>query len=185
MFFYDSRHWNMDAANFIFVVVRLNQMFTSHPIQVYKTAGKLTNQQITNLLSSQVVGRLACTDGQFPYIVPVHYSYDGKYIYGQTNDGEKLRILRKNPNVCFEIDRNTSLCDWQSIIVHGKYEELKGNEAIKAREILFNNAFFLMSCRSVHAHEHSVSATIDDSSRIKKIMYRISIDKVTGRFEKH
>ena len=44
--------------------------------------GQLNDTQIQNILSSQAVGRLACTDGKQPYIVPVTYTYDGKYIYG-------------------------------------------------------------------------------------------------------
>ncbi len=56
--------------------------------------GQLNEPQINNVLSSQVLGRLACTNGKQPYIVPVTYTYDGEYIYGQTNEGTKLEILR-------------------------------------------------------------------------------------------
>ena len=66
--------------------------------------GELNDIQIKNILTSQVVGRLACTDGKKPYIVPTTFTYDGEFIYGQTNVGEKLRILRMNPEVCLETD---------------------------------------------------------------------------------
>ena len=46
--------------------------------------GELKEMQIRNLLSSQVIGRLACSNGKQPYIVQVTYAYDGKCIYGQT-----------------------------------------------------------------------------------------------------
>jgi hypothetical protein len=36
----------------------------------------------------------------------------------------------------------------------------------------------------LHAHEHEVDGKLDDSNRVKYFMYRIRIDKVTGRFEK-
>jgi len=91
--------------------------------------GTLNETQINNVLSSQVIGRLACTDGKQPYIVPVTYTYDGSYIYGQTNEGMKLNILRKNSNVCFEVDMMTDMRNWQSVIVLGKFEELKNKEA--------------------------------------------------------
>ena len=96
--------------------------------------GQLNDTQIQNILSSQAVGRLACTDGKQPYIVPVTYTYDGKYIYGQTNEGTKLKMLRKNPNVCFEVDMMTDMRNWQSVIVFGKFEELKNEQAKKARD---------------------------------------------------
>src|SRR5262245_40240540 len=96
--------------------------------------GQLNDTQINNLLSSQVIGRLACSDGKKPYVVPVTYMYDGKNIYGQTNEGMKLNILRNNPNVCFEVDLMMDMANWQSVILQGTFEELDGEEANKARE---------------------------------------------------
>ena len=146
--------------------------------------GQLNEMQINNILSSQVIGRLACTDGKQPYIVPVTYAYDGEYIYGQSNEGTKLDILRKNPFICFEIDMMTDMRNWQSVMVTGKFEELKKKGALKAREILFNSAFPLMTSSTIHAHEHEVTEKVDDSTRVKHVMYRIKIKKITGRFEK-
>lgn len=146
--------------------------------------GELNNTQIQNILTSQVVGRMACTDGKQPYIVPVTFTYDGKYIYGQTNEGTKLKMLRKNPRVCFEVDIMTDMRNWQSVLVYGKFEELKNKRADEAREKLFSRVFQLMTSSTIHAHEHSVNGKIDDTSRTKFIMYRIKIKKITGRFEK-
>jgi uncharacterized protein len=146
--------------------------------------GQLNDEQIENVLSSQVVGRIGCTDGKQPYIVPVTYTYDGKYIYGQTNEGMKLNMLRKNPNVCFEVDMMSDMRNWQSVIVYGKFEELKDKEAEKARSILFGKVFTLMTSSTVHAHEHEAGGKVDDSTRVKHVMYRMKIKKVTGRFEK-
>lgn len=146
--------------------------------------GKLDDLQIRNILTSQVLGRLACTDGKQPYIVPVTYTYDGKYIYGQTNEGRKLDILRKNPHVCFEVDTLMDMANWQSVLAFGEFEELKNEEAAKAREILFSRVFSLMTSSTIHAHEHESKTKIDDKNRIKYVMYRIKINKLTGRFEK-
>lgn len=146
--------------------------------------GELSDTQIQNILSSQAVGRLACSDGNQPYIVPVTYKYDGNYIYGQTNEGTKLQILRKNPNVCFEVDRMMDMRNWQSVIVYGKFEELEDEAAKEAREILFESVFSLTTSSTIHAHEHEVTEQLDDRNRVKFVMYRIKIETVTGRFEK-
>jgi len=146
--------------------------------------GELNESQMISILSSQALGRLACTDGKHPYIVPLTYTYDGEYIYGQTSEGTKLEILRKNPNVCFEVDRLTDMRNWQSVMVYGTFEELKAKEAEKAREILFSRVFQLMTSSTIHSFEHEVTGEIDDSTRIKHVMYRIKIEKMTGRFEK-
>jgi len=146
--------------------------------------GKLTQAQINNILASQVIGRLACTDGKQPYIVPVTFTYDGKYIYCQSNEGTKLNILRKNPQVCFEVDTMTDMRNWQSVVVSGIFEELEGEDAELAREILFKRVFPLGTSSTVHAFEHGVDAIVDDGTRVKHIMYRIKITQQTGRFEK-
>jgi len=146
--------------------------------------GELNQTEINSVLTSQVLGRLACTDGKQPYVVPVTYVYDGEYIYGQTNFGRKVKILRKNPKVCFEVDRMTDMRNWQSVVVYGKFEELDGEKAEKAREVLFGKIFQLMTSDTVHPHEHGTSGRISNTTRVKYLMYRIKIRKVTGRFEK-
>ena len=146
--------------------------------------GSLNEQQINNLLSSQVVGRLACTDSVQPYLVPVTYAFDGNYIYGQTNEGMKLGLLRNNPNVCFEVDTMTNMANWQSVIVRGTFEELKDCEADNARAILKNRVFPMMTSATIDGEQHEVETELDDSNRLKRVMYRISIAEKTGRFEK-
>ena len=146
--------------------------------------GNLDQNKAASILSSQVLGRLACADNNIPYIIPVSYVYDGTYIYAQTNEGMKLDIMRKNPNVCFEVDIVNSFRNWESVIVYGKFEELKNEAADKAREILFGRVFQLMTPSTVHPHEHGTNARLDDSARVKNTMYRIKIEKITARFEK-
>jgi uncharacterized protein len=146
--------------------------------------GELTETEIRNVLTSQALGRLACTDGKQPYIVPVTYNYDGTYIYGQTNEGTKLKLLRKNANVCFEVDMMTDMSNWKCVLVFGKFEELKNAEAEKAKKILYNSLFSLMTSSTIHLHEHASNAIVDDTERKKTVLYRIKIDKISGRYEK-
>ncbi|MDB5211033.1 MAG: pyridoxamine 5-phosphate oxidase family protein [Sediminibacterium sp.] len=145
--------------------------------------GELTKQEIQNILLSQVLGRLACCDGKQPYVVPVTFTYDGEYIYGQTNEGTKLTILRKNPSVCFEVDVMTDMMNWRSVVVLGKFEELKDEEEKTARNILFGRIFSLMTSNTIHKHEHEVVTELDKRAP-RFVMYRIKIKEISGRFEK-
>ena len=104
--------------------------------------GELNELQIKNVLSSQALGRMACAEGELPYIIPVTYAYDGDFIYGQTN------------------------------------------EADNARELLFNRVFPLKTSSTIHPFGHEVNDEIDDSTRIKVVMYRIKLVSFSGRFEK-
>ncbi len=144
----------------------------------------MTDDQVNSILLSQAFGRLACADGNMPYIVPITYAYDGNYIYGQTNEGAKLDIMRKNPSVCFEVDRMTDMKNWKSVIVYGTFEELEGDAAEQARSKFFGSLFPLTTRSKIHPFQHETVYEPDDTTRIKKVMFRIKIEKITGRFAK-
>jgi nitroimidazol reductase NimA-like FMN-containing flavoprotein (pyridoxamine 5'-phosphate oxidase superfamily) len=145
--------------------------------------GELDSQKMKALLASQSLGRLACCKDRKPYIIPVTYAFDGDFIYGQSNEGMKLNMMRKNPHVCFEVDQMLNMRNWQSVIAYGTFEELTGADADAAREMLFGHVYTLATSSTVHLHEHGGTANIDDSTRVKHVMYRIKIESMTGRFE--
>jgi hypothetical protein len=146
--------------------------------------GELNETQINNLLVSHAIGRIGFTDGKQPYIVPVTYAFDGKSIIGQMRPGMKLDVMRKNPKVCFQVDMILNMANWQSVLIKGDFKELKGKAAEDARKLLFDRVMPLTTSSTVHAHEHKTESTINDSNRIKPIMYQIKIKEKTGRFEK-
>lgn len=147
--------------------------------------GELNELQIDHLLLSQFVGRIGCTIGKKPYIIPVTYVFDGKYIIGQSKEGFKLDAMRKNPSVCFEVDSIVNMTNWQSAIISGTFNELQGEVADTAREYLFNHMWPLLTSATIHPHQHESSiSAVDDTNRVKPVMYRIRVDEKTGRFEK-
>jgi len=86
--------------------------------------GKLSNEQIEEVLKENALGRIGCNDGERNYVVPVNYVYDGKFIIAHSVMGMKIKIMRKNPQVCFEVDEMKSFTKWKSVIVWGEYQEL-------------------------------------------------------------
>lgn len=76
------------------------------------------------------------------------------------------------------------MANWQTVLVFGKFEELKSEEAKKAREQLFDRVFPLLTSSTIHPFEHDEKSKVNDSRRIKPVMYRIKISRITGRFEK-
>ena len=84
----------------------------------------LSNEQIIDVVSNNFVGRLGCHADGKTYVVPISYAYNGDYIYARSFEGMKLAMMRKNPNVCFQVDKTESMSDWQSVIIWGTFEEL-------------------------------------------------------------
>jgi nitroimidazol reductase NimA-like FMN-containing flavoprotein (pyridoxamine 5'-phosphate oxidase superfamily) len=96
---------------------------------------ELDARQIDDFLHAQVVGRIGMhAEGQ-TYVVPVIYAWDGDCVYVQSIEGRKVEMMRASPQVCFEIDEYDA-GSWRSVIVDGTYEELAGEDAARALELL-------------------------------------------------
>jgi nitroimidazol reductase NimA-like FMN-containing flavoprotein (pyridoxamine 5'-phosphate oxidase superfamily) len=148
--------------------------------------GTLTDGQIDRLLRAETVGRLGCHAGGRTYVVPVTYVYDGSAIYGHTGDGMKVRMMRENPEVCFEVDRMESLANWQSVIVWGRFEELRATAAAHAMGLLMDRLLPLVTSETAvpsHGLDPSAVHRADVAGR-HAVVYRIVISERTGRFEK-
>lgn len=75
---------------------------------------------ILKIVDTAKVLRLGLFDGDFPYIVPMHYGYEfidntfTFFIHG-AKEGHKLDLIRKNPNVCIELDCDIELVSGEDI----------------------------------------------------------------------
>jgi hypothetical protein len=145
--------------------------------------GELNEQQMTNVLSSQVIGRLACSDGKYPYVIPITYLFDGGSIISQSFEGKKLDIMRKNPNVCLQVDIVMDLNTWQSVLIHGQFEELTGQEAIDAYETLCEKIMPLMT-NNIDEKGKINQESKNDAYKIKNKIFKIRIIEKTGKFSK-
>src|SRR5690349_1576236 len=87
--------------------------------------GQLNKSQIDDVLHREMVGRIGCYTDHKMYVVPVTYVYDGEFIYAHSREGKKIEMMRKNPNVCFEVDSMENMANWRGVILWGTYEELK------------------------------------------------------------
>ncbi|MBN8852055.1 MAG: pyridoxamine 5'-phosphate oxidase [Sphingobacteriales bacterium 50-39] len=146
--------------------------------------GILTMPEIERLLSKEVVGRIGCTDGEKVYIVPISYAYDGEYIYCHTHEGLKVDMMRKHPIVGFEVDHMQNMANWQSVIAHGKFEELKELSLRKdALERLNGRILPLVSSETTHLSKDWPFSPADPNN-IDGVTFRIRLEEKTGRFEK-
>jgi nitroimidazol reductase NimA-like FMN-containing flavoprotein (pyridoxamine 5'-phosphate oxidase superfamily) len=91
---------------------------------------ELSQSEIEEFLRSQRIARLGChADGE-TYVVPLIYAYEDGLLVAVTTEGRKTAMLRQNPRVCVEVDEYDAdgKGSWRSVIAHGTYEELAGEE---------------------------------------------------------
>jgi hypothetical protein len=105
---------------------------------------------IDRIIDRADVCRVAFCDGNIPYIVPMNFGYRDDCLYFHcAREGRKIEMLKKNENVCFEMDiehelvKNEKPCEWgmkyYSVIGFGKAELVEGNdEKRKALDIIMS-----------------------------------------------
>ena len=147
--------------------------------------GELTPEQINAVLFNEVVGRIGCHEEGRTYIVPITYVFDGDAVYGHSADGLKIRMMRANPRVCFEVDQRENLANWRSVVAWGVYEELQGKDAVAALQLLVSRLMPLVMTETLRLPDgpasSGVTLVVDPP---KSIIYRIRLIERTGRYEK-
>jgi nitroimidazol reductase NimA-like FMN-containing flavoprotein (pyridoxamine 5'-phosphate oxidase superfamily) len=150
--------------------------------------GIMNETMINDVLEKSIVGRLGYTDGRRIFIVPISYLfYNRKYIIAHSKEGQKMQILRKNPEVCLEVDIIHNLSNWKSVILWGKYEEITNQPDRHYALDLLIRKINRQRIKEIHALTSDLSETeestiLPDSE--KSVVYRIKIEDKSGRFEK-
>ena len=139
----------------------------------------LSPEEIEVLLERSVVGRIGCYAEGRIYVVPVAYAYDAGCVYAHTAEGLKLRMMRKNPSVCFEVDTVESVFNWRSVIAWGTFEELHGaaaEDAMRAIMLRFLQTKAQPNSRTLSSQRPGIASD-------QAVVYRIRLIEKMGRFE--
>lgn len=86
-------------------------------------------QQIEEILSKARYLRLALSESDTPYIVPMAFGYKDNKIYLHcSRTGKKIDILERNPRVAFEADIDTEIVATDDICKYDvRYKSVVGN----------------------------------------------------------
>lgn len=113
---------------------------------------------IETILKEERICRIALCDWEKPYIIPMIFGYQDGYLYlHSAPEGKKIDLIRKNNQVCFEVESKVEIipgeqpCSWgvnyYSVIGIGKAyfieepEEKKKALDIMARKFTKENQF--------------------------------------------
>ena len=137
--------------------------------------------EIEKIITQSQVCRLAMTDGDRPYVVPLCFGYEDNALYFHSAiKGKKLNILRRNPNVCFEFDIDCNVraadkaCDWgmqyRSVIGYGKASIVESDRSRhKALDIIMR--------------QYGGKAESYPDGKVKHtLIIKVDIDMMTGKF---
>jgi len=136
--------------------------------------------EIRTIIRSARVCRLGMVNENKPYIVPLCFGYHENVLYFHGSiKGRKIDILKKNPNVCFELDmiaetmESENACDWsmkyQSVIGFGRASFLESSEEkCKALDIIMRQ----YSGRQYQFPENKLKATA---------VFKVKIESMTGK----
>jgi len=75
--------------------------------------------EMTALLLRARFGHLGCTRDGHPYVVPMHYAFDGQQLYFFTTEGTKTEFMAANHEVCFQVEEITNPSNWRSVMLIG------------------------------------------------------------------
>jgi len=95
--------------------------------------------EITDILMSNTICRIALSDDTAPYIVPMNYGYRDNSLYlHSSRQGKKIDIIRKNNRVCFEITDSVEIAEsdrackfgtrYRSVIGFGEIFHIEGQK---------------------------------------------------------
>ena len=146
--------------------------------------GELNEKQIEALLKRQITGRLGCHADGVTYVVPVNYFYRSPNIFAHSANGLKVAMMRKNPEVCFQVDDIHDIFRWECVIAWGTFVEITDrDEKQQAMQGLIHRIMPLVNQPSGHP-SHAITTNEDDmDTTIENIVYKIVLSKKTGRFE--
>ena len=91
----------------------------------------MTPAEMHSLLQTVGFGHLGCSQNGRPYVVPMHYAYDGKELFFFTTEGMKTQFIKDNPEVCLQVEEARDSTHWRSVMVIGRAERLAAREEME------------------------------------------------------
>lgn len=146
--------------------------------------GTLNHQQIALILSGQLVGRLGFRVGSKISVIPTAYVFQEGFIYAHSRESTKVKAMRKNPQVCFQVDCIDNMANWRSVVLWGEFEELtRQADRQKALQLIHDKISPFIQSKTTNLPLESENSRVIEKPRTT-VVYRIKILEESGRFEK-
>jgi len=143
----------------------------------------MNSNESAQLLAENYIGRLGYISKKRPEIIPITYYYDPEenIILSYSGEGSKIEALRKNPLVSFQVDEITSLEKWKSVLLYGRFEELKGIDAKYMLHSFSEGVKAIIENKQKSSPDFISEFSSKTNNSDTPIVYRIHIDEIIGR----
>jgi nitroimidazol reductase NimA-like FMN-containing flavoprotein (pyridoxamine 5'-phosphate oxidase superfamily) len=139
-----------------------------------------------DILKRNKVCRLGFVDSDMPYVVPVNYgfTFDDNILtlyFHSANEGRKIDIIRKNNNVCFEIDCDHNLLEGKLACNYGfEFISVIGTGKVTISEKKEEKVFGLSVLLS-HQLDKKDNYTFADDMLARTAVFKITIAEFVGK----
>jgi nitroimidazol reductase NimA-like FMN-containing flavoprotein (pyridoxamine 5'-phosphate oxidase superfamily) len=135
----------------------------------------MRESEAREVLGTLDYAHLAVAKDNIPYVVPVHYAYDGTDLFVYTTEGKKAEIIRVNPEICLQAEEVQDKENWKSVMVSGTATQLTNEEdRQKALDLILKVNPKLTPAISIRWMDNWVRENIE-------VIYRITPRSITGR----
>jgi uncharacterized protein len=100
----------------------------------------MSKREYEEFIKDHYVSRIAF-EGEYPYIAPFLYVFDGKFIYFlSTKYGKKVQLFKNNPLVAVEIEEyNENMSCYRFVTLQGQLNEVVHDEEKRKVRNMFVN----------------------------------------------
>ncbi len=138
---------------------------------------QLTHTQIERVLAAGHIGRIGYkNDADEVSITPVNYKYKDGCVQCFSIVGDKINMMRKHTDVCFEVEDIADNDNWKTVVCHGRYEEITDEQELQLLRPQYTE--YLLRKRA------TVTDAPPDAAPPTSVFYRIRFSKFTGRADK-
>jgi uncharacterized protein len=138
-------------------------------------------ETIQKIFNESEVCRIALSDDNKPYIVPMNFGYkDNTLFLHSASEGYKIDVLKRNKNVCFQMDIKTEIVKSESPCNWGmKYLSLIGS----GKAHLIDNLSEKREALNVIMIKYSPDTSFSYSDKALKevLVIKVNIGSVTGK----
>ena len=136
--------------------------------------------EIESIVQRAIVCRVAFSENDVPYIVPVNFGYEDDCLYVHSApEGKKIEIIKQNNNVCFELDidhevvRAETPCNWAM-----KYRSVIGfGKAFLVRDVEEKRK----ALNTIVEHYSGKPSDYPESAISNVAIIKVEIESMTGR----